>query len=57
MIKVIPNNKTMPESNICLLNCSNQYVKNRKLNTNSKGKPKVNTDSIGKSFGAKKGKI
>ena len=57
MIKVIPNNSTSPENNICRLNCISQKIKNKAFKTKKSGSIKVKTDRNGKKVGAKKGKI
>jgi hypothetical protein len=55
-MKVIPINKTNPETIKCFLNCIAQYTKKSALKTKKSGMKSVKTDKRGKDFGAKKGK-
>ena len=52
----MPSSKTKPESITCRLSCINQYTKNKAFKIRNSGKIKVNTESNGNNFGAKKGK-
>ena len=47
---------TNPDKIICLLNCINQYTKNKPLSIKNKGSMSVSTDKNGNQFGAKNGK-